>query len=244
MKGLGEHPWAGEYFRIGPVEDFATLLIAPTNGYIFQQDTCTGLYSRNYGRVQSDDGGLRLTFEIPDAPGLQPELVVVPWDPRTYLIPPDQLIAFCQTVNEGIDSRDRSAGWFFVRRGTERKRAEGLPAVPPELEKYLLKEPILSEIVAVGPTSVQTDQHGYSARSTPVTINGGKDAGCFVGMRMSVMAPAEVLDGVTITSVGDESCEGLFTTRGNLKDVKPNPQVGWTLSSRYSEARLKMIAYP
>lgn len=93
---LGPHAWAGEYYAGDGLGVNISLTLAPRSGFVFEWHGCLGLYDRNYGAVTSQDRRLSLSFSFENErkgfAGLSPELIVVPWGSRVYLVPADDVI--------------------------------------------------------------------------------------------------------------------------------------------------------
>jgi len=153
LRGLTNHPWAGDYYR-GDVYDTITLVLAPEAGYVFEWHGCLGVYDRNYGLVTTTNGAIRLSVTFPN-PGkgfekMAQELIPVPWGDRRYLIPTDDVIGFCNCVNDGFEPRTCGAGFHLLRRGDEKKSVSGFPSVPADYRAYLLTTPINAVITGIG----------------------------------------------------------------------------------------------
>jgi hypothetical protein len=85
----------------------------------------------------------------------------VKWGGRSYLIPEDGLLNFCNAVNAGVEPRptrddpnynpfrdDAYFGAFFLRGGDEEKKISGLPQLPEKWQSYLLKSPAEGEVLS------------------------------------------------------------------------------------------------
>src|SRR5438128_6024543 len=153
VKRLAEHEWAGEYYAGDGLGVNTSLSIAPKSGFVFEWHGCLGLYDRNYGAVVSTNNRLRLSFTFENQQkgfqGIAPELIPVRWGDRRYLVPADDVVGFCNRVNDGSEPRDGAHGFFLLRKDDEKKQVAGSPKVPKEFEPYLLSEPIVAEIVSV-----------------------------------------------------------------------------------------------
>jgi hypothetical protein len=233
IKTLANHPWAGDYYCGDGLGVNLSLVIAPKAGYVFEWHGCLGLYDRNYGAVSEKDGRLHLVRTFTNNPkvskGIAPEWVPVAWGSRTYMIPADEMIRFCNAVNEGSEPHVGVHGSFLLRRGDEEKKASGLPAVPPKYRAYLLKEPINAEIVAVGRSITRLDEADHEFIYATVTVSVGKDRGLLPGMELYVTSPDVGVESVEITTVDRVKAEGIIMQAG---EHRRRPQVGWKLSTR------------
>jgi len=110
----------------------------------------------------------------------------VGWDGRSYLIPEDSLLGFCNAVNSGVEPRpgsdgpdynpslhDGYFGSFYLRKGDEEKKVSGLPQLPEKWRNYLLKRPAEGEVLSF----ITSDE-------AVVTV--GSQQGLKVGMRLFV----------------------------------------------------------
>jgi hypothetical protein len=226
----GSPPWAGEYYRGDGLGENTTLMLAPASGCLFEWRGCVGLYDRNYGAVTCSDGRLRLSLKLPNDQdgfvGIEEEFLPVVWGERKYLVPSDDIVGFCNAVNEGAEPRKAAQGFFLLRRGDEQIEAEGLPAVPNEFNPYLLTRPIEAEIVRVGDRTARPIRGDWQTR---VTMNCGRSSGLLKGMTLHVIEPDDLIESVDVTQVGEEQSEAVMTQSG---EDEPSPKVGWQLSTR------------
>lgn len=139
VKSLEEHEWAGKYYAGSPRGRYLELDVAPQAGFAFTWQTCTGTQSQNLGTVTQ--AGNRLTlhaelnaekkrFSLPVT-----EFILVPWDRRLYLVPPDAMELFAQRIREGYEPRTEPrlmSRDIYLRDGDWDKPVEGLPNVPAE----------------------------------------------------------------------------------------------------------------
>jgi hypothetical protein len=72
-----------------------------------------------------------------DRAGIRP----ISWGSRRYLIPADDLVDFCNSINGGREPRTGSHGFHLLRRGDEKKKVTLFPKVPDEYKQYLLAKP-------------------------------------------------------------------------------------------------------
>ena len=178
------------------------------------------------------DGKLRLSFMFANAregfQGISSEFIPVSWGSRVYLIPPKDMIEFCNSVNAGFEPRNDMHGRHLLRCGDEKKLVAGFPSVPAAYEQYLQKRPITSEIIATGAAKLRPSVADWKFKDTPVTIKGGKDIGLRRGMELHVTSPDHALQSVQITEVKERTSEGVVTEIG---EESPGPSVGLKLST-------------
>lgn len=232
IKRLGDHEWAGEYYAGDGLGMNTSLAIAPHSGYVFEWHGCVGLYDRNYGAVAWTNGRICLSFTFENqrkgCQGIAPELIPVSWGGRHYLIPADDLVGFCNCVNEGLEPRNDSHGLYLLRREDEKKPVTGLPIVPAEFEPCLLAKPIEATIIAVGRHMTRPSLGDWKFKDTPVTIDAGKQQGLRLGMELFVTNPSNTVESVKITKVDETRCEAVMVQVG---EDEPGPKTGWRLST-------------
>ena len=224
---LGDHPWAGIYSTGGfPVNK--TLYLAPESGFMYTMTTCVGLSEVNYGSATCEDGRLKLSLTLPshntwEELNLASEFFLVPWGEQLYLVPPEKMMKFCEGFNSGS-----YPSFFFskVKWGLGRyTKLAGLPEVPEEYKKYLLKEPLDAEILSVG----EPKQNNF-----PVTLNWGSRHGLYSGMKLHVTLSADsetrfLWNSLEITAVSETRANGIFQLREDSQRIEPKP--GWRLSA-------------
>jgi len=230
---LTNHPWAGDYYYGDGMGVNVSLHLAPMAGYVFEWHGCLGLYDRNYGNVTETNGRIRLSFTFKNErkgfQGIAEELVPVPWGERRYLIPSDEIIDFCNKVNDGTEPRESNRGYFLLRRGDEKKMVSGFPSVPNDYRAYLLTKPILAEITGISSVTTRPSICEWNFKDTTVILNAGRNKGLLKGMEMLVTKPAHLVESVVITKVTEATAEAIMT---QSDDEKYGPEKGWLLSTK------------
>ena len=210
-----------------------SVILAPHSGYVFEWHGCGGVYDRNYGAVASSTGRLQLSFTFKRIregfQGIAPELVVVRWGARRYLIPADDLIGFCNEVNQGDEPRTDIHGEYLLRLGDENKQAQGSPELPPEYRDCILSKPVAATVMAVGSPTSRDSIADWKFLDTKLTLDAGKKQGLKVGMELIVVEPRDLVESVQITSVEDNRAEAIMTQIG---EENPGPKAGWRLSTQ------------
>jgi len=229
--------WAGEYYEGDGLGVNVSLLIAPRAGFVFRWQGCLGLYGLNYGGVEATGGRLKLLFEHPNQRGIggfEPELTPVLWGNRHYLIPPGEMVEFANDVNAGLEPRKDIHGTYLLRRGDERKKARGAPAIPAEYRGYLLSAPIRARVSSVGESRTEKQSECLSkGRVTPVTLAAGSGKGVKVGMKFHLYSPSKSYTTMKVTKVEDGASEGEVCQE--IEDAPPSTK--WKFSRRLGDSK-------
>lgn len=237
---LNGHDWSGEYYAGDGMGVNQSLILSPKTGYVFEWHGCLGLYDRNLGAIEEKDGLIRLTFTYENSrkgfQGVAPEMRVVRWGERRYLVPTDGIIDFCNDINAGREARLSARGSHLIRRGDEERDVTGYPDVPDQLRDYLLKVPINAKLVAIGkPTtrpSIIIESHFID---TPVTLDVGRVEGVRLGMELYFMHQ-DLVQSVTVTDVEEHQSTALMTSMTDHVDVV---KIGYALCTRPRWALIK-----
>lgn len=235
---LEDHSWAGTYYYGDGLGVNASLTLAPGGGFAFEWSGCMGVYDRNFGAVFTTERGslkLQLTYENSRKgfQGVAEELVPISWGERHYLIPFDDVVGFCNSVNSRREPRDRMHGFYFLRRGDHEKPVSGAPEIPEQLQSYLLSEPIEAVIVAVDATRVEMGIGGGSFHKTMVTLNAGRTKNVLPGMSFHVYEPPGILAGCGARVLSaDENTSVALIIQPATEQLSPvSPAAGWKLTT-------------
>jgi hypothetical protein len=224
---LENHPWAGRYLY-GDGYWVESLVLAPKNGFVAGQSHCKGALYR-HGTVDWDGNIVKLSFKTKPIHNDYPtEYKPIRWGERVYLIPANNIVHFCNAINAHYEPRKYSTDFFsglFLRDGDEKKEVEGKPELPEEFFAYLLDEPVDATVLSVG----NIREHDKNNKIAIAVLNKGTKDGLLPGMKLYVTEP-EHYQGVEITKVEDEQCEGEFLIWYRI-DVPVLPAVGWQLST-------------
>jgi hypothetical protein len=251
--GPDDLSWAGTYYRGDGTGTNATLTLGRNGGFAFEHRGCLGVYARGFGTVLSTErGSLKLHYtdddERKDYWRVPDELVPIAWGNRRYLIPSDEVVEFCNSINAQHEPRPRMHGMYFLREGDHEKPVHGPPELPAQFQPYLLDKPIHAEVIAVKPTVVEGPpvelSSDLSFHKAVVTLNVGRRANVLPGMAFHVYEPAKIgaLVRARVISVDENTCNVLTTQMNSDSMPAVPPAVGWKLTtgprlSRSTEAR-------
>jgi len=248
---LKDHPWAGEYYFGDGRGANASLTLAPKNGFTVTWHGCLGLYDQNYGTVDWDGDTIRLSFTFEIQRGYigryASEYRPIRWGERVYLIPSNEIIAFCNAINSRNEPRDWVHGDFFLRWGDEKKEAKGKPELPEEFMPYLLDKPVDATIVSVesiregSARSIIESDPDRGEKIATVIINKGRKDGLLPGMELYVIRPDNIYRTVKLLKVEETQSVGEFSydfpwEHGDSFRT-PTPEAGWQLSTHPSWRR-------
>jgi len=234
---LKDHPWAGEYYY-GSSGNL-NLTLAPENGFTMIADHPWGLLHLDHGTVDWDGNHIKLNYTFDVESGYINDEAIkrkpIRWGERVYLIPTFRIIEFCNAINSGRESRSRTSGRFYLRRGDERKEAEGKPELPEEFMPYLLDKPVDATIASV---------KNIQGNIATIVVDKGKNDGLLSGVELHVVKP----DGagrIILTKVEEKQSEAEYTHHCSLETNslfsrlfgKPIPAEGWQLSTCPSRSR-------
>jgi hypothetical protein len=227
---LKDHLWAGRYYHGDGLGVNVSLILAPENGFTVTWHGCLGLYDQNHGTVDWDGKRIKLSFAYDLQEGYighyASEYKPIRWGERVYLIPTDEMIEFCNAVNDGREPRNGSWGWFFLRENDTDKEATGKPMLPEEFMPYLLDEPIDTIIV-----SIKDIREGD--KITTVVIDKGTRDGLLPGMILDIIKPERVFGKMKLTVVEETQSEGEVVVYPiGTGQEKTTPAEGWEFSTR------------
>jgi hypothetical protein len=228
----GAQEWAGLYYAGDGLGDNRSLALALVSGFVFELSGCGGLIDRNLGAVTVVEGVVHLDCHLPDAGSssdrFATSLVPITWGRRHYLVPVDDIVGFCNEVNQGDEPRSDVHGRYLLRRGDQGIRVIGRPSVPAEYRDCLLAQPITASVIAVGEPSTRPSRIDFKFVDFPVTIDAGRQQGLRPGMELYVTTP-HMVEWIRLGAVEEERAEGIMIQTDD--GLRP-PQVGWTLSTR------------
>jgi hypothetical protein len=103
------------------------------------------------GAARLQNGHFLLDAEQPNggagAARVPRDFFPVRWGTRTYLVPPEEMLVFCDGVNRGEgEPRQTPRGRFYLREGDHEKPAQGLPRMPTRWDQYVLATPVCGKI--------------------------------------------------------------------------------------------------
>jgi hypothetical protein len=151
-----------------------------------------------------------------------PELIYIGWDRRSYLVEPNELISFCNAVNDGDEPRTSPSGMFLLRDADWEKEIKSKPSVPEEVRAYILSRPILAKVLEVMPYKKGVRIVGRSVLEDgyPIVVDRGRNDGMRAGMRLTWTGEYNMIIAF-VTSVDDRRstllASWLITTRDKIE---------------------------
>jgi hypothetical protein len=224
---------AGDYFYGDGLGVNVGLTILESGRFSFIWRGCLGVYDQNAGSIEERDGVLYLTFDHENVRqgfrGLSPSFVPVRWGKRLYLVVPDDLVEFCNAVNQGLEPRDQIHGQFLLRRGDEEiPVGAARPDLPQSHRGYLLETPIEARVIDVIETkTVPSKDPEFTYETTTVVLDAGSRDGIRVGMELVCHEPAS-FEQARVVEVGPRTCKAEVK---RYIPEQPLPVVGWKMST-------------
>ena len=219
--------WAGRYsYGDGLCRNYG-LSLAPRAGFSFGSSGCLGLYAENWGSVRNENGELSLDclYEQSDSRRLFTRLVPIRWGGRSYLIPPDQIVAFCNDIKAGLEPRSNYRGDHFLRSEDWTIPVSGRPALPERYRFAWEAEPILGRISQIVEARVRVRGDQYEAR---VRLDLGARDGAWLGLGLICTPVERVYLWATIEEV--EEASSIASVRLDADD--PPLELGWPFERR------------
>jgi len=231
IRTLKNHEWAGEYFYGDGLGVNIFLTLAPVHGFVFTWHGCLGLYDLNYGKVIFENGTIKLDFTCPNQQqgleGIAPELLPVHWGKRHYLIPVGRVLDFTNAIKAGTEPNFLFGGLsysFLLKKGDEKKRAEGQPTLPSEFLSYILPAPITASITSVEHIEIKGNRRTATSR-----VDVGSSTRLKKGMELFLQNRSHVYVSAVVTDVTENSAMAIIE-QDDVAD--PAPSVGWELSTK------------
>jgi len=245
LQAIPLHPWAGQYYHGDGLGMNISVALAPESGIVYTWRGCLGLYEFDHGTVvETGKNRLRVQFQNKRAPGLfsgtSPELVVVPWGDRRYLIPAEKMMDFVCAVNLGREPRSTAGGWFLLRGDDNTKKVRGKPKLAKKFARFILQRPVEAKITAVEKPVIEEGASGSTRQvMVKVTIDRGKSHGIFPGMELALVVepPLFSLVGGRVVAVRDKTAIVALTVLLSTQEEAFEPRVGWRLSTREMSVR-------
>lgn len=238
-RGIGPGvPWAGS-FSSGWGLGGKKVDVLASGRYCLHEWADIGSGRSSCGRLR--DQGDRLAsdskapWESSEKDG--PTYLKVLWGRRRYLVPVRNVLAFVNAVNSGSMPGTGSGYSYgsFLREGDDAFDAAGLPDLPEPYRRHLRPRPVSAKVTGAG---LRRGRLFWAASKflitiempcrVDVTLEGGSEAGLFVGMELSSKDDDEDLR-ATVISLEPDSAEArvdYYNCRGR------NPYVGEVFATR------------
>src|SRR6202011_2040227 len=95
------------------------------------------------GQVHLD--GLKRTGALADR-SIPAVLWPVRWGPRLYLVGNNEMLDFCNRINQGAEPRSEARGLVLLRQKDWKRSAVGVPDLPGDWRHLLLLKPVRGRI--------------------------------------------------------------------------------------------------
>lgn len=178
-----EPPWAGRWLAR---EGVGVMGLELRGGrFVFTGDGCFGEWPESRGCPVPDGSSLRFRHSawVPQLARIYPsELVIVPWGSRTYLVPPERMVAFAVDAREGREPRGR-LGPYLLRAGDERLPVTGRPEIPSELAWAWTIPRIAGRITSLRQLAAVPPQ---AEDAWLVELDAGAQSGFYLGMEVEI----------------------------------------------------------
>ena len=139
---------AGKYYFGDHLGSNERLIIQEDGYYSYKGSRCLGTYAKSAGKASLVNGVLTLKPET--ASGTQPsDLIPLKWGDRLYLIDKDEILDFCNEINQAFEPRKYDEGFTYIREPDWRKAVTGAPNLPEEWRSFVLKKPLKGKIVCL-----------------------------------------------------------------------------------------------
>jgi hypothetical protein len=209
---------AGQYFLGNGVMRF-TLYVRDEGRFDFAWTGCPGFNEQCSGAARFVNGWLILTPDrrnVPKGDAATPtEFLPVTWGQRRYLVARDELLDFCNEINQGAEPRNHPDGSFCLLGGRWTVSVSGRPKLPNEWQAYLLANPLHGKVVEMVNPRIGK-------------LNLGEKDGVRKGMVLTIGGGSLEANGVRVVSVEKNSC--LIREENEL--IVPVIKTGQPVSSR------------
>ncbi len=235
--------WAGRYrgreLGWGSGETF---WLAPTSGVLFTAYNCEGLVDwRESEIVETFEGGIKIRTvagqNISPQHVLTSTLHFVKWGDRRYLVPQYLMQDFVDKFNEGGRARRVLGGIPLKQNAMQgddryyRPCPAGKPELPEPWFSKLLDESIKYKVLAVR-EPVKQDIKGEPRRWWAyLDLDKGFKDGVANGMRLEYRV-GDCTAEVGIQAVTENTCVGVFSSKGTLTESLEPPKVGTTIENQ------------
>ncbi|HKO56856.1 MAG TPA: hypothetical protein VJ276_13360 [Thermoanaerobaculia bacterium] len=141
---------AGSYYQGDGLGLNWGLVLDADHSFAFKWRGCLGVYGSAHGQWRLEGDRLHLIAKgQPDgmAERMPLEYVVVRWGPRTYLVEAEEVVAFCNLINQKWEPRDESFGMVYLRDHDWDLLATGRPQLPKQYQPYILDHPVRARVI-------------------------------------------------------------------------------------------------
>lgn len=223
------HPWAGEYRGHLGIDTFTTLYVAPDAGIAYHAHGNSGVYERNAGSIDVDEGKISITWRHPEdyprVPTIERELLIVPWNDIVFLVPQCAIHRFCLDAKQ---NPNRLLSSELVRNNAGIEKLSGKPSLPKELKIFWDLPEINASVVSTSKPQIEQVSDETKQATQAVTLDKGVADHIYVGMRLEC---ERITRRFTVTSTDQDSCTAIsIVTAKRNSPIRPIRR-GWTLNT-------------
>ncbi|TWT74264.1 hypothetical protein [Allorhodopirellula solitaria] len=236
-----QHPWAGQYYEGDGLGTNRVVTLTAKGELSESNQGCVGKAAIWHAAFRQANGVIQITTPLAEnsshysfARDRPSSYLIVHWEERVYLIPPEDILSFCGAWASGDEPREDGHGFFLLRIGDEKKPAEGPPELPLGFQRYLNMESITAKVISVEPPQQQPPDSIENRRvyEQSVVIDAGTVAGVIPKMRFDIRSPAKIHINATVVSVRPATSE-LLLRHYVFDDDKVTPAtIDWEVINR------------
>jgi len=212
---------AGDYYFGDGTGVNCNFKLTKQGKFTFRWQGCLGTYDENNGDASVEGGVLHILPRKANVregfQGTPTEFFPVRWGDRIYLIPTNDIIAFCSDVNQGSEPRRINFGQYYLRQNDWDKPVPGRPIVPAQWTKYFLSQPVRGKIAQL-------------IGKQEAWIDVGAETGLLKGMILTAQSHGKIMFSQVRVEVVEK---GRCRVKCEWKDSEL--EVGQTVSSRFQD---------
>lgn len=244
---LSNSEWVGTYHAGGGLYNHE-LSISAFGRFSDRRDDCLQ-HDQVTGIVDDTDERLRLTPLFANrTSGVPLEYLMIRWDQRRYLVPPEEILDFCAAVREGCEPRNLNFSHYLLMKGDEKSEPDSTePRLPHGFERYLRMKELDVGIKSISKAAESPIIDGQRAEPFEYEYDVTLDAGSFDGvlprMRFRKHEPHSGPE-LVIRETSTHESKGFLSFRWSHESPVIEPKVGdrfWTPTQSANSLGLRRI---